>query len=996
MKTTRYRKHNCSTASLITELCAATGLFTAQAEKITVTNMLGDERIIYDSDGDGWDDLWCAIFRELKHRDKTIDTDGDGITDYDEMLRKQTAEFQRVRNAPMDERLRKALSPEHGLVPVAGKGGQLSVLGTDNLVAADTISIDELWVGGSSPLPDLSGAGRLVGVWEAGGGVLAAHNEFQTGGGSRVIQVDDPQASNLPLSHNHATQVAGTIAAAGFVGASQGGAFAADIDAFDSIADIGEMAIAVSQGLELSNHSYSIVSGWRFLSGLGWTWFGRDVAGEDPRFGIYTELSRQVDLLVYESESYLPVFSSSNEIGDFGPVNANGTITPGTFYWLAIDTNGDGIPDTAVQDNTTHAPDGGNPLPGSASPIPGVLPPLGVGFDTVKRRACAKNNLAVGAISDVVSGIQDATDAQMAYFSSHGPTDDGRIKPDLVANGTDIVTTDFDANNAGLTNRYTDGVNGANPVSGTSYSTPSVTGAVALIQELNQTLGGSPLWASSLKAVMLHTAEDAIDLPNFTGLGTVNLVGPDYFYGWGVANAESAATLIRDNHSSQSGRTYLRQHVLFDGNTIDIPVQWDGSSGEMRFTIAWTDPAFQSIAVASSEEGVPVIDNATPVDDPTLRLINDLDLRILAPGGGTLQPWRLDPANPATPATTGDNTRDNVEQVVVAAPVAGTYTVRISHKGSLRIAQAIQPGHPQYDPNTTRYELVAGQYQRVSVALSGNAALPGDRFAITSSAVVYVDLPEPEGFLGIGPGNPFTKTFDFDGNGTTDLEFQAGVDIFGFYVVGAAGASTRVVGVSGFGVVPMVYGESIGSILGPTANPRASLFPSDQAWFELTGYSQLSHIFNDGGNVTGGPWHPENDAAYGEDAYLGFEFQGDDGTHYGWLRIHEFAGVGGFFREYAYNDTPGENILAGQIPEPSTTVLLIGGFAFVVGRRRRNNQGITRRSRATDGRLCSRSGRAIPDSIEQRPAPAPHLCLCSDVGERCLPIMVRQSFLIFN
>lgn len=816
MKTTRYHKHNCSTASLIAVLCAATGLFTAQAENITVTNMLGDERIIYDSDGDGWDDLWCAIFRDLKHRDKTIDTDGDGITDYDEMLlwrdpmvegppprkltpeemeearkraeenaakalaekrerlkekieagrqvalranqprpalvlpakaakrealarmgeqvlRKQMAEFQRVRNAPMDERLRKALSPEHGLVPVAGKGGQLSVLGTDNLVAADTISIDELWAGGASPLPDLSGAGRLIGVWEAGGGVMAAHDEFQAGGGSRVVQVDDPQASNLPLSHNHATQVAGTIASAGFVGVSQGGAFDADIDAFDSVGDIGEMAIAASQGLELSNHSYSLAVGWVFLDNFGWTWFGRDVAGEDPRFGIYTELSRQVDLLVYESDTYLPVFSSSNEIGNFGPVDATGTIPAGTVYWRAEDTDGDGIPDTLFGDDTPHDPDGGNPLPGSASPIPGVLPPLGVGFDTVKPRACAKNNLAVGAISDVVGGIQDATHAQMAYFSSHGPTDDGRIKPDLVANGTDIVTTDFDANNDTLTDRYTDGVNGANPVSGTSFSTPSVTGAIALLQELHETLGSSPLWASTLKAVMLHTADEAADLPDFTGLGAVNLVGPDYFYGWEVANAETAATLVRDNHASQSGRTHLRQHVLFDGNTIDIPVEWDGSSGEMRFTIVWTDPAFQDIALASAEEGVPVVDDNTVVDDPTLRLINDLDLRVIPPGGGTpLEPWVLDPANPATPATTGDNTRDNVKQVVVSAPVAGTYTVRISHKGSLDTAQAIQPGHPQYDPNVTRYELTGGQHQRFSLALSGNSELAGDRLCITS------------------------------------------------------------------------------------------------------------------------------------------------------------------------------------------------------------------------------------------------------------------------
>ena len=208
-----------------------------------------------------------------------------------------------------------------------------------------------------------------------------------------------------------------------------------------------------------------------------------------------------------------------------------------------------------------------------------------------------------------------------------------------------------------------------------------------------------------------------------------------------------------------------------------------------------------------------------------------------------------------------------------------------------------------------------------------------------SGAVVYVDLPEPEGFLGGAFGQTVSRDFDIDQNGTTDLTFLAGANIFGFYVT--APLTTRVVHVSLFGVLPMYPGEEIGSILGLTTNPRAALFPDDPVWTHLNGPAQLSHSFSADGNIVGGPWHPFDDA-YGEDAYLGFEFQGDDGIHYGWLRIHEFAGVGGFFREYAYNDFPEESILAGQIPEPSTTVLLIGGFAFVIGRRRRNNQGITR------------------------------------------------------
>ncbi|MDA3831907.1 MAG: hypothetical protein PF495_00765, partial [Spirochaetales bacterium] len=67
-----------------------------------------------------------------------------------------------------------------------------------------------------------------------------------------------------------------------------------------------------------------------------------------------------------------------------------------------------------------------------------------------------------------------------------------------------------------------------------------------------------------------------------------------------------------------------------------------------------------------------------------LMLVNDLDLRIIDSSETTYSPWVLNPASPATAATTGDNYRDNTEQVVVSNPTAqGTYTVRITHKNNL-------------------------------------------------------------------------------------------------------------------------------------------------------------------------------------------------------------------------------------------------------------------------------------------------------------------------
>ena len=58
----------------------------AKLVNITVKDYLGHDRALLDSDGDGWDDLWCHLHRDLKHRNKFIDTDGDKLTDYEEMI----------------------------------------------------------------------------------------------------------------------------------------------------------------------------------------------------------------------------------------------------------------------------------------------------------------------------------------------------------------------------------------------------------------------------------------------------------------------------------------------------------------------------------------------------------------------------------------------------------------------------------------------------------------------------------------------------------------------------------------------------------------------------------------------------------------------------------------------------------------------------------------------------------------------------------------------
>jgi hypothetical protein len=139
-----------------------------------------------------------------------------------------------------------------------------------------------------------------------------------------------------------------------------------------------------------------------------------------------------------------------------------------------------------------------------------------------------------------------------------------------------------------------------------------------------------------------------------------------------LIDAEAAALQIQ-SHAQYPNSRYVYEGLLTSASpTYSFPFTWDGTS-PIRATICWTDPA-----------GVPL----TGLDNRTPALVNDLDLRITSPGGVTTHlPFVLNVNSPANPATFGDNIVDNVEQVLIAAPVAGTYTLTVSHKGALSGAQ---------------------------------------------------------------------------------------------------------------------------------------------------------------------------------------------------------------------------------------------------------------------------------------------------------------------
>lgn len=488
--------------------------------------------------------------------------------------------------------------------------GELLYLKTySNARSATTTRTTSFYAGGSLGV-DLAGGSAVVqnrlGIWD-GGRVRGTHTEL-TG---RVTQVD-----NLTGTDEHATHVSGTMIATGRNATAKGMSFRAKLQAWDFSNDESEMSTA-APSLLVSNHSYGTVGGWNFndnRSGtVKWEWLGDTAISqtEDYKFGFYDADTRTWDQIASNAPNYLIVKAAGNDHGPTGPA-------AGESHYLV--NNGNRL-STRTRNNQS-------------------------GYDQITTTGTAKNILTVGAISAITNGYNQPGDVRIASFSSWGPTDDGRIKPDIVGVGVSVFSLDNSTDSAYTT------------LSGTSMATPNVSGSVLLLQEYYAQLNADKLMrAATLKGLVLHTADEAGDAP-----------GPDYRFGWGLLNMERAGQVIRNADRSN----VLEERTLSQGGTYTLPVIASGR-GPLVVTICWTDP--ESVVTTTSQTN---LNNRTP------KLINDLDVRIID-GTQSREPWTLNPDQPAQAATPGDNIRDNVEQVLIANPVPGkTYTIRINHKNTLR------------------------------------------------------------------------------------------------------------------------------------------------------------------------------------------------------------------------------------------------------------------------------------------------------------------------
>ncbi len=228
----------------------------------------------------------------------------------------------------------------------------------------------------------------------------------------------------------------------------------------------------------------------------------------------------------------------------------------------------------------------------------------------------SKNTLVVGSTTHNLIQADD---------QSRGPVRDGRIRPDIVAVGASVFSClRFD----------TYGWAG-----GTSMASPQVASGLAVLTQHYKRVNSEQPRADLLKTILIGTATD------------MGNPGPDFSFGFGMMDVGRALRVVSDSRYF-TGDVTSGDSVSF---TINIP---DGIAAA-KVTLCWNDqPASPAAAT---------------------QLVNDLNLTVKGPDGTRRLPLVPDPAiaNVLVPATEREDHLNNVEQISVSSPAAGTYTITV-------------------------------------------------------------------------------------------------------------------------------------------------------------------------------------------------------------------------------------------------------------------------------------------------------------------------------
>ena len=483
-----------------------------------------------------------------------------------------------------------------------------------NDVARGLIGVSAVWQN-----PGVFGSGQTVAVADTGLDVGADSPSLSPDFQGRVAAafgLGRPGLTNDP--HGHGTHVAGSVLGSGV----RSGANPAAQSYSGSFAGIAPEANLVFQSILDSNGGLGglpadlndlLAQAYAAGARIHTNSWGADTSGS------YPANSAEADEFIWNNPDMTVLFSAGNEALD---ANADGVIDQDSLNSPASAKNV-----IAVGASESLRSSGGYQIPWATGSWASDYPAEPISSDFV---------------SDDPGG--------MAAFSSRGPCDDGRIKPDIAAPGTNIISCRSHVLDAGTlwgiySNDYTYS-------GGTSMATPLAAGAAALVRQYHQQISGGSPSAALVKATMMVTAHDMVPGQYGTGAYQEMTARPNNVEGWGLLNVEAALS-----QAPQKSCHFVDEKIgVSTGQQKAYSITVTNTSVPVRVLLVWSDfPGDPAAAKA---------------------LVNDLDLTVQGPdssirnGNGTL-----------------DRT-NNVEGVDIANPLPGSYTIKVS---AFKIPQGPQP-----------------------------------------------------------------------------------------------------------------------------------------------------------------------------------------------------------------------------------------------------------------------------------------------------------------
>jgi subtilisin family serine protease len=451
----------------------------------------------------------------------------------------------------------------------------------------------------------LYGAGQIIGLADAGldtGNMSTLSPDFS----GRVLKAYSLRRANDWSDLNgHGSHVAGSAVGAGVLSGSNPSAHSYEGSlagyapeaklVFQSIGDGGDMVFPPLYLSELFQPAYD--DGVRVHSN---SW------GSAAK-GRYTTYSNHVDQFVWDHKDFTAVFAVGND---------------------AEDLNQDGVADS---DNIYSPATAKNCISVGASENLRTTGGYQMGYGVAWPSSYPVTPLKYDLMSNNSNGV--------AAFSGRGPTDDGRIKPDICAPGTNIVSCrTHNCWPVGWAVYDSDYLYWG----GTSMSTPQVAGAAALVRNYYKIEKSTEASAALVKATLIHGAADMSPGQYGTDRYREIYPAPDNSQGWGRLNLKNSLRPdlpVVNEFADESP-------LISTGDTREYQYTVIDNSVPLKATLVWTD--YPGAVLAAKE------------------LVNDLDLTVVSPSGTSY------PLYGPTERT------NNVEQLTIAQPEMGVYRVRVT------------------------------------------------------------------------------------------------------------------------------------------------------------------------------------------------------------------------------------------------------------------------------------------------------------------------------